>query len=93
MVTVEAAAVGTPTVGTDGAGISDWMTRFHSGVVVPAGEVGPLANAIISALRDPNQLGAWSAAGREMINEFTLDRVADRLVALFEHARGSVTEP
>lgn len=93
MVTVEAAAVGTPTVGTDGAGIAAWMERYGAGTVVPAGRAAPLADAIIFALKDPARLAAWSAAGREMIAEFTLDRVAAQLVALFEHARGSRTEP
>lgn len=93
MVTVEAAAVGTPTVGTDGAGIAAWMERYGAGAVVPAGRAAPLADAIIFALKDPARLAAWSAAGREMIAEFTLDRVAAQLVALFEHARGPRTEP
>ncbi|CAG0994015.1 partial Putative teichuronic acid biosynthesis glycosyltransferase TuaC, partial [Rhodocyclaceae bacterium] len=93
MVTVEAAAVGTPTVGTDGAGIAAWMERYGAGAVVPAGRAAPLADAIIFALKDPARLAAWSAAGREMIAEFTLDRVATQLVALFEHARGPRTEP
>ena len=93
MVTVEAAAIGTPTICTDGAGIAAWMERYSAGAVVPAGQVAPLADAIIFALKDPARLAAWSAAGREMIAEFTLDRVAAQLVALFEHARGPRTEP
>jgi glycosyltransferase involved in cell wall biosynthesis len=39
MVTVEAAAVGTPTITSDGAGIADWVERLQAGLVVPAGDV------------------------------------------------------
>ena len=86
MVTVEASGVGTPTVGTDGAGISDWMERFGAGIVVPAGQVPPLADAIISAFGDPVRLAAYGAAGRRMIADFTLGRIAGLLLGLFERA-------
>jgi glycosyltransferase involved in cell wall biosynthesis len=86
MVTVEAAGVGTPTVGTDGAGISDWMERFGAGIVVPAGQVPPLADAIISTFGDPVRLAAYGAAGRRMIADFTLGRIAGLLLGLFERA-------
>ena len=89
MVTVEAAAVGTPTVGTDGAGVADWMEAYKAGIVVPAGEVAPLADAILRALQDPELLARCSAAGLQMSADFTLDRVAKQLVALFEQAQRS----
>jgi len=89
MVTVEAAAMGTPTVGTDGAGIADWMRRYAAGIVVPSGEVGSLADAIIRALGDPAARAAMSRAGREMAAEFALDRIAGELESLFEEARRS----
>jgi glycosyltransferase involved in cell wall biosynthesis len=88
MVTVEAAAVGTPTVCADGAGIVGWLTRFGAGAVVPSGQAGPLADAIIGALANPARLASWSDAGRKMIADFALDRVADQLVDLFEQASG-----
>ena len=89
MVTVEAAAVGTPTLGSERAGIADWMRRYAAGMVVPAGEVGSLADAIIRALGDPPALAAMSRAGREMAAEFALDRIAGQLESLFEEARRS----
>jgi len=87
MVTVEAAAVGTPTLGSDHAGIADWMGRHETGVVVPAGEVGLLADAIIRALGDPRRLAGWSRAGRGMAADFALERIAGQLESLFEEAR------
>jgi glycosyltransferase involved in cell wall biosynthesis len=90
MVTVEAAAVGTPTIGTDGAGIADWLERFGAGAVVPSGAAAPLADAIIRAFEDPYRLAAYSAAGYGMIADFTLDHVAAQLVSLFERVQGTV---
>ena len=82
MVTVEAAAVGTPTITSDGAGVAHWVRRFDAGQVVPRSQVGALADAIISAFRNKEQLRRWSLAGRAMSSEFSLDRVATALLAL-----------
>lgn len=87
MVTVESAAVGTPTICSDGAGITDWLDRHQAGAVVPAGQGAPLADAILAALADPGKLAAWSAGGLQMSAEFSLDRVAEQLLELFESAR------
>lgn len=89
LVTVEAAAVGTPTVGTDGAGISDWMYKYVSGVVVPAGDIVKLADAIITLLNDSSCRSSMSAAGIRMAEEFALDRISLQLTELFELARRS----
>jgi glycosyltransferase involved in cell wall biosynthesis len=82
MVTVEAAAVGTPTITSDGAGIAHWVSRFQAGAVVPRGDVEALADAIISALRDRDGLRRWSSAGVAMASEFSLERVAAALLVL-----------
>lgn len=86
MVTVEAAAVGTPTVCSNGCGIAGWIARYGAGPVVQAGQAAPIADAIIRALQDPARLSAYAAASREMVAEFSLDRVAQQLGALFEDA-------
>ena len=82
MVTVEAAAVGTPTIGSDGAGIAHWISRFDAGLVVPRGEAGPLADAIIFSLQNPDRLRAWSLALPALAEEFALERIAASLLAL-----------
>jgi glycosyltransferase involved in cell wall biosynthesis len=92
MVTVEAAAVGTPTICTNGCGIAAWIEKSGAGAVVPASAVGPLADATIRALQDPALLSACSAASRSMIADFTLDRVAEQLIALFETARSEAPQ-
>lgn len=88
MVTVEAAAVGTPTICTDGCGIADWIRRYGAGEVVAADAAAPLADAIIRALRDRTLLAAYGAGSRAMIADFALDRVAGQLVALCATACG-----
>lgn len=95
MVTVEAAAVGTPTICTNGCGIAAWIEKFGAGAVVPAGEAVPLADATIRALQDPALLSSCSAASRRMIADFTLDRVSQQLISLFDAACGKrpPTEP
>jgi len=90
MVTAEAAAVGTPTIGSDGAGIAHWISRFGAGKVVPRAEVRPLADAIIFALQnaDPHQNSRPSHARADALDalagEFALERVAAGLIALLQ---------
>lgn len=86
MVTVEAGAVGTPTLTTSSAGIASWVERFGAGAVVTAGQVAPLADAIIAAFLQPNRLRDWSAAAIAMSGEFTLERVAGELAGILQRA-------
>lgn len=82
MVTVEAAAVGTPSVTSDGAGIADWVQSYGAGLVVPAGDVPALRDAVVAALRSPELRAAWPGRSREMARCFTPDRVAADFVKL-----------
>ena len=89
MVTVEAGATGTPTITTSGTGIAAWVARFRAGMVVPAGEGGPLADALIDALLKPSLLAEWSAAATAMSDEFALERVARDLLQILQSATSS----
>lgn len=82
MVTVEAAAVGTPTVTSDGAGIADWVDRLQAGLVVPVGDVNALAQALITALRSRELRLTWQERSRSMAPDFSLERIAAELLAL-----------
>jgi glycosyltransferase involved in cell wall biosynthesis len=86
MVTVEAGAVGTPSITTSSAGIAAWVERYAAGAVVPGGEVAPLADAIIGTFHQPNRLRDWSAAAIAMSGEFTLERVAGELAEILQRA-------
>jgi glycosyltransferase involved in cell wall biosynthesis len=84
MATVEAAAVGTPTVTSNGAGIADWVERFGAGAVVGAGESGALADAILLAFNDRSNLARWAQGARAMAGEFALERIAGELQQLVD---------
>ena len=86
MVTVDAAAVGTPTVCSDAAGVSDWIRRYDCGRVYAAGDVNALQRTVIEALAQPGHLAGWSVRCREMIADFTADAVFQKLAALFDTA-------
>jgi glycosyltransferase involved in cell wall biosynthesis len=89
MVTVEAAAAGTPTISGDGAGIAAWLDRFQAGAVFPAGNAAALGDAIIAALAAPARVAQWRDACARMTEEFTLECVADALERIMEPADGS----
>jgi len=82
MVTVEAAAVGTPSVTSDAAGIAHWVGSFGAGVVVKSADPSAFASAIIRALSDPVSCSRWAAAAVTMAREFSIDRIAGEIVAL-----------
>lgn len=88
MVTVEAAAVGTPSVSSDGAGIADWIESHHAGLVVPAGDVDALSAAVIAAASDTPDCAArrltWGTRSRTMAGDFSQDRIAAGMLRIFE---------
>ncbi len=86
MVTVDAAAVGTPTVCSDAAGIADWVLRHDCGLVYAAGDVQALERAVIDALAERERLAAWGVRCRGMIADFTAESIFTRLAELFDTA-------
>lgn len=90
--TVDAAAMGTPSVTSDGAGISDWVERHGFGTVVPAGDPAALGQAVCEALRDRERLARWGAAAPGVVGEFTLEVVSSRLAALFRRVAEGARE-
>jgi len=89
MATVEAAAVGTPSVTSDGAGIADWVQSFDAGLVVPAGDAPALRDAIVRALRAPELRAAWPTRSREMASRFSPDLIASEFVKLLRAERST----
>ncbi len=83
MVTVEAAAVGTPSITSDGAGIAHWVRQYNAGCVVPRGDVSELADAIIAALQSSETRLRWSESCVDLAKEFSVERVARMLVECF----------
>jgi glycosyltransferase involved in cell wall biosynthesis len=90
MVTVEAAAVGTPTIGSDGAGISHWISHHGAGQVTRRSNAGELADAIIHALASPQIRESWARGCRDLVPEFSIDHIAQKLVETLVSASPSL---
>lgn len=84
MATVEAAAVGTPTITSNGAGIADWVSRFDAGLVIGSGEVDALADATIRAFNNHGVLARWARGAQAMAEEFALERIAQQLMPMMD---------
>jgi len=83
--TLKAAAAGVPVIGFDAGGLTEAIVDGETGILVPAEDVDALRDAIASLLDDPDKRQSMGAAGRErMQNEFSIDTMADKHVALYE---------
>lgn len=82
IVFLEAMASGLPIVATTAAAIPEVVPHRYAGVLVPPGNVGALAEALIELLRNPDQRAMYGAFGREYVEAYDWDRVADRFLDL-----------
>lgn len=84
IINLEAMACETPVVATRVGGIKEVVVEDQTGLLVEPSDPGALADAMTRLLRDPERRRAMGVAGRErVLREFTWDRIADRLVALY----------
>jgi glycosyltransferase involved in cell wall biosynthesis len=82
---LKAAAAGLPVIGFDAGGLPEAIEHESTGLLVPAGDVDGLRRAIARLLDAPDLRAGMGAAGRHrMQNEFSIDTMADRHVALYE---------
>jgi glycosyltransferase involved in cell wall biosynthesis len=90
---MEALATGRPVLGTYIAGVPELVESGVNGWLVPAGNVGATADAILRILRTPpEELTRMGRAGAERVRAMhNASTEAARLKALFEaHARPGV---
>lgn len=81
---LEAMAAGLPVVATDTGGTSEAIADGETGIVVPPGESGALARAVIALLDDPSLRTRMGAAGRRRVAKlFSIDRMAHNMQALY----------
>jgi glycosyltransferase involved in cell wall biosynthesis len=85
-VVIEAAAVGTPSVVSRTAGISDYLRESGTGVVVEPKSPEALGTAIVELLEDQAGWSRMSRDGLSFVETFRSDRVTDGLLALYEKA-------
>lgn len=94
MATVEAAAVGVPTVVTDKAGIAAWIQQDVAGLVVPVNDARAIADAVILFFNgDASQQEAYSDNARRMATEFSLDNIADKLTGIIAKSIAAEHKP
>jgi glycosyltransferase involved in cell wall biosynthesis len=84
MVIIEAAAVGVPAIGTRIHGITDAIEDRQTGLLVPIGDVGALAEAITLWSESPQIIELYSKAARErVISKFEQQKIVANYVEYF----------
>ena len=90
IVNLEAMACGTAVAGSRTGGIPEVVADGETGLLVPPGEPGPLADALNVLLRDPGRARAMGEAGRKRaVAEFGWPAIAAQTADLYaELVRG-----
>ncbi len=85
----EEMAAAKPVIASDYGGLKEIVTHGVEGLVVPAGTVEPLAEALVTLAQTPQLRDNMGAAGRaRVLRDFTLDICADRTLAVYREAIG-----
>ncbi len=87
MVLTRAFASATPVVASDIEGYSH-VAGPESGVLVPPGEAGALAEAIIALLEDEPRRRALGEGARAVAERYSWDTIAERLLEIYEELAG-----
>jgi len=84
MVALEAAERGRAAIVSDVGGLPEIVADGKTGLVVPAGNVGALATALVTLARDPARVAALGeAARRRALAQFTLGAAVDGVVRVY----------
>jgi glycosyltransferase involved in cell wall biosynthesis len=84
MTGVEAAAVGTPSIVSDAAGLAEYVHQYGAGLVVPPRAPLALADAILALLGDDAAWQKASAGALRMADLFSLSHTTDGFLRLYE---------
>lgn len=82
---LEAQALGTPVVATNVGAISEVVVNGKTGILVEPGNVKQLAEALEMLLTDEEIRGRMSVSAREWAKNFTLEKVVDKLEAVYKN--------
>lgn len=86
---VEAAACGTPTVASDAPGLRESVRDGETGLLVPHGDVGALADALEALIRDPESRAAMALRARSFAEGLSWDASASRLDGILRRVVGA----
>ena len=84
LVNLEAGASGRPVVSTQHGGIPEYVNDGDSGLLVPEGDAGALATAIIRVLRDSALATRLAAGGVEQARVWDVNACASRMDDLYD---------
>jgi len=88
IVTLEAMSHRRPVVATTAGGLPDKVRDGETGWLVPPGDAPALARVLRTAIGARQEFATMGAAGRALVEaEFSWDRSADRMLAVFEELR------
>lgn len=91
LVCVEAMRAGLPVVATEWRGIPEVVEDGRTGILVPPGEVRPLAAGLARLIEQPELRAEFGRCGRErFLSRFTVDRFCDEMGDVFLRA---ISEP
>jgi glycosyltransferase involved in cell wall biosynthesis len=85
---LESMAAGVPLVSTDVGGPHDMLEHGVSALLFAPRDAAALAASLRGLLADPSQQELLAAGAREVLSEFTIERVAGRFAALYERLLG-----
>lgn len=71
---LEAAAVGLPLIISENTGVTDIITDYKEGIVIPIQSVEAIKNAVMWYVEHPEKLSEMGMAAREKALEYTWDR-------------------
>ena len=80
---LETLALGRPLVATSGSGYDDFVEDGANGILVPPGDAGALAGALVRLLGDPELRTRLGTAAGERILDLEADAVAARFADFF----------
>jgi glycosyltransferase involved in cell wall biosynthesis len=84
MVLIEAGAAGLPAVASAVGGVAEIVEDGATGLLVPPGDTGRLAETLLALLRDPGRRRMMGEAGRERVRKnFDVRVVIERLESLY----------
>jgi phosphatidylinositol alpha-mannosyltransferase len=89
LVLLEAMAAGAPVVATTIPGYEAVARADREALLVPPGDAGALRDALRTVLREPQRRQALIDAGGRRAEEYSMNRLAERFVPVYEEARAS----
>ncbi len=91
IVLLEASAAGKPVVAFDIGGVNEAVVNGETGLLVSRGSSGELAEALLKLLGDAGLRQKMGFAGRRFVMEnFTWDICAKKMLAVYQEALGSI---